>query len=112
MCQVRSGRLFAGIRREASGLNAGDGTYLVVIGGVTRDADRADHVAILVSDQDAGRAGHQPPVTHSGKRGEIESETEEVSPHAYGGKLGRHCTENPTALLVTVSEEILAESEH
>ena len=49
---------------------------------------------------------------HSGKRGEIESETEEVSPHAYGGKLARHCTQNPTALLVTVSEEILAESEH
>src|SRR4051812_9577408 len=66
----RSGRLLAGIGREASGLNAGDGTYLVVLGGVARDADRADHVAILVADQDAGRAWHQPPIAHCSKRRE------------------------------------------
>ena len=48
---------------------------------------------------------------HSGKRGEIESEADEVSPYAYGGKLARHCAENPTALLIAVSEEILAESD-
>ena len=48
---------------------------------------------------------------HSGKRHEIESAAEEVSPYAYGGKLARHCAENPAALLIAVSEEILAEGE-
>src|SRR5438132_14385258 len=68
MSCTRSGRLFAGIGCEAGGLDAGDGTYLIVIGGVARDADRADHVAILVADQAAGRARHQPPATHGGER--------------------------------------------
>src|SRR5215467_4661985 len=61
-------RLLAGIGSEASGLNAGDGTYLVVIGSVAGDADRTDHVAILVPDQDAGRAWHQTPAAHRRKR--------------------------------------------
>src|SRR5262245_15840268 len=63
------GRLLAGIGGEAGGLNARYGTYLVVISSVARDADRADHVAILVPDQDAGRAWHQPPAAHSRERG-------------------------------------------
>src|SRR5262249_38416243 len=59
----------AGIGSEAGGLNTGDGTYLVVIGSVARDADRADHVAILVPNEDAGRAWHQPPAAHRRKCG-------------------------------------------
>src|SRR5882724_12989869 len=89
MTCIRSGRFLAGIGREAGGLNARDGTYLIVIGGVARDTDRADHVAILVADQDARRARHQPPVAHRGERreecrllGRAAGERARAEPHA------------------------------
>src|SRR5262245_2296896 len=68
--RARLCRLLAGIGSEASGLNAGDGAYLVVIGSVARDADRTNDVAILVPDQDAGRTRHQPPAADRRQCGE------------------------------------------
>src|SRR5258707_8565006 len=42
----RSGRLFAGIGRKTGGLNARDGTYLIVIGGGAGEDDPAQHAAL------------------------------------------------------------------
>jgi hypothetical protein len=39
---------------------------------------------------------------HSGKRRAIESTTDERSPNAYGGELGRRYAESPGALLISV----------
>ena len=69
----RSFRVFlaaAGIGLEPRRLDAGDGADLVVVGGVARDADRADDVAVGIADQHAGGIADHAALAHRRQHGE------------------------------------------
>src|SRR5438067_3592986 len=65
-----SGRIGARVGLEVGGLDAGDGAFLVVVGGIAGDADCAKNVAGRVADQDTAGHRDEASFTHRSERGE------------------------------------------